>query len=584
MIKFNYVYKNTKKQIFCIKSNFKNCNLYNTYKLKLNLLLGNSNCTVKSVKENSTQLFYIDNKSDVQGMLAIKFSPDNSILAIQRTENSIELSSFRNNQIIQLNSIQYNTSKNTAIYGFFWNSSEIIIVTTNEIEIFQINTSKRSMKSLKNMQFFSNWFVWNETSSFLVLSSNNGTVLTPVLVKSGSLNKLNSIQIENGQGITERDLNLGNLYGCAAILILQQTRNQILEIVIYLLNGNGMSPIKSHILKLGFSGRVAVNIVDNIIIIHHQTTSTSFLFDIALNGHQDPDNKQVMIHMPLTPPKSIKPYKLKLPSLNNSSLNIDLYSSNWVLFQPNVVIDVKLGYLFVLKLKIEPLCRLIGDRGKLIEFLLSRHNAKDIIIKSVLLQLMLNENHNLVLLELVFDKINKKYKMKLEYDLQSQIAMTPTSVFQKSSILNLSLSTEEVIIDQHDMMQIFATIDDKSILERTILVYTFSLTKNSISCDYDLSKLLVITLINNRNLHVRIFFKYPCFKYNCIFLQLLQQILSYNVLNESKPLACFILSLSNIDPIISQMALDMLRRLNADEIIVEILLEQGKVCIIKKPI
>lgn len=48
-------------------------------------------------------------------------------------------------------------------------------------------------------------------------------------------------------------------------------------------------------------------------------------------------------------------------------------------------------------------------------------------------------------------------------------------------------------------------------------------------------------------------------------------------MNESKPLACFILSLSNIDPIISQMALDMLRRLNADEIIVEILLEQGKV-------
>lgn len=470
------------------------------------MLLGNSNCTVKSVKENSTQLFYIDNKSDVQGILAIKFSPDNSILAIQRTENSIELSSFRNNQIIQLNSIQYNSSKNTAIYGFFWNSSEIIIVTTNEIEIFQINTTKRSMKSLKNMQFFSNWFVWNETSSFMVLSSNNGTVLTPVLVKSGSFNKLTSIHIENGQGITERDLNLGNLYGCAAILILQQTRNQILEIFIYLLNGNGMSPIKSHILKLGFSGRVAVNIVDNIIIVHHQTTSTSFLFDIALNGQQDPDNKQVMIHMPIISPKSIKPYKLKLPSLNDTSINIDLYSSNWVLFQPNVVIDVKLGYLFVLKLKIEPLCRLIGDRGKLIEFLLRRHNAKDIILKSVLLQLMLNENHNLILLELVFDKINKKYKIKLEYDLQSQIAMTPTSVFQKNLISNLPVPKEEVVIDQHDMMQIFATIDDKLILERTILVYTFSLTKNSISCDYDLSKLLVITLINNKNLHVRIYF------------------------------------------------------------------------------
>lgn len=53
--------------------------------------------------------------------------------------------------------------------------------------------------------------------------------------------------------------------------------------------------------------------------------------------------------------------------------------------------------------------------------------------------------------------------------------------------------------------------------------------------------------------------------------------MSYNVLNESKPLACFLLSLTNHDPLISQMTFDMLKRLNAHEIIVEILLEQGKV-------
>lgn len=49
------------------------------------------------------------------------------------------------------------------------------------------------------------------------------------------------------------------------------------------------------------------------------------------------------------------------------------------------------------------------------------------------------------------------------------------------------------------------------------------------------------------------------------------------MLNESKPLACFLLSLANHDPLISQMALDMLKRLGAHEIIVEILLEQGKI-------
>lgn len=75
---------------------------------------------------------------------------------------------------------------------------------------------------------------------------------------------------ENERGIPERDLTLGQIYGTLAILILKPTANRLVEVVIYLLNGPGLAPKKSHILRLGHSGRFAMNIVDDLIVVHHQ--------------------------------------------------------------------------------------------------------------------------------------------------------------------------------------------------------------------------------------------------------------------------------------------------------------------------
>lgn len=69
----------------------------------------------------------------------------------------------------------------------------------------------------------------------------------------------------------ERDLTLATLYGVPAVLILRhQSASQTAEVHVHTLNGPGMAPVKSHVLRLGASGRFAVNVVDNLIIVHHQ--------------------------------------------------------------------------------------------------------------------------------------------------------------------------------------------------------------------------------------------------------------------------------------------------------------------------
>lgn len=196
----------------------------------------------------------------------------------------------------------------------------------------------------------------------------------------------------------------------------------------HLLNGPGLAPRKCHILRLSLVGRFAINTVDNLIVVHHQATGTSLLFDISLPGEVI---NEVTYHAPITPGRSIKPFGLKLPSLSpdgqilqcelceysvkatlKSLFNLRFFadSTHWVLFQPNIVIDAKLGCMWYLNLCIEPLCHLISDRIRLTEFLLQRSNGKQALLK-VLAQLVDDQYKGSLLpvLETLFSKINKIY-------------------------------------------------------------------------------------------------------------------------------------------------------------------------------
>lgn len=57
----------------------------------------------------------------------------------------------------------------------------------------------------------------------------------------------------------------------------------------------------------------------------------------------------------------------------------------------------------------------------------------------------------------------------------------------------------------------------------------------------------------------------------------MQQYLQYGVISDSKLLACLLLSLGNMHPAASQMALDMLARIGAKEEIQEILLSDFQI-------
>lgn len=294
---------------------------------------GATGITIKSPVNPDQSINFIMEASDRGPIRSIKMSPDHKTFAVQRTENTVEFINFVNGEPSLVDMILHK-SKHT-ILGFIWiHAKEVALISNAGVELFQVMFDKKQLKSLKACILTINWFSWCPASNFALLSSSNGTILTPVLIKKGVITKLPILErkfsfriflsigiqlklltVEPGKSVLERDVTLGVLYKVSSIFILHQTQSRLVEVIIYTLNGPGLAPKKSYILRLGHQGRFAISVVDDLVVVHHQASKTSLIFDIMLQGERDPVTG-IVTHVPLTSGKPIKPFHLKLPSIS----------------------------------------------------------------------------------------------------------------------------------------------------------------------------------------------------------------------------------------------------------------------------
>ncbi|XP_050585934.1 regulator of MON1-CCZ1 complex isoform X2 [Bombus affinis] len=547
----NVFFDDSKQQVFAVRSG------------------GVTGVLVKGPNQNLS--FRMEDKGPV---ISIKFSPDMNILAVQHNNSSVEFMNY--SPVAGLDNIEYSQSckgKNATILGFVWtHGNEILFVTDYGVELFQVNPEKRNVRFLKCLSLGVNWFVFCPQSYLVLLSSGTvGNQMQTLHVTPGNLHKLTKFEVEVGTAkpgklaVYERDVALTVLYGIPCIILLRHqpgTNRSTGAASVYVYTVHKMTTIKrSHILKLDVSGKFAINVVDNLIIVHHQTTKTSMIFDIMLSGISD---GTVMHHTSMAPAKPIKPYSLKVPgtTLSNETYQpCQLYSPNWVVFQPNIIIDAKLGCLWYIELKLESLARLITDKVLLVEFLMQRTNTKYILIH-VLQNFMMQLPISLMDMPIIFNKLNSVYRNYLENEIQNQMG-TPLQNNAKC----LSTTTEnykyKLLLDQSDVYSYILskfpenTIEPKMIVW-VLLEYIRSLAEHSIPVQHYLHELVITTLVQRKAYYQ------------------LHQLLQYHVVADSKPLACLLLSLENLYPAAHQLALDMLKRLgNAHEEIIEVLLSKG---------
>uniref|UniRef100_A0A8C3J6T2 Regulator of MON1-CCZ1 n=1 Tax=Calidris pygmaea TaxID=425635 RepID=A0A8C3J6T2_9CHAR len=505
---------------------------------------GATGVVVKGLEDRNPISFRMEDKGEVK---CIKFSLGNKILAVQRTLKSVDFLNF----IPDSPQLEY----------------------TQECKVLP---EKRSLKLLKNQSINVNWYMYCPESSVILLSTTVlGNVLQPFYFKSGTMSKLSKFEIElpaapksSKLSLSERDIAMATIYGQLYVLYLRhhsRTSNSTgAEVVLYHLPREG-SCKRTHILKLNRTGKFALNVVDNLVVVHHQDTETSVIFDIKLKGEFD---GSTTIHQFVLPPRSIQPYQIPVAGpasvTSQAPVPCKLYSSSWIVFQPDIIISASEGYLWSLQVKLEPVVNLLLDKGKLMDFLLQRKECKMVILSVCSQMLSEPERGSLSVIATVFDKLNHEYKKYLEAE-QSYTMVVEAGLSRSNPLLKRPVRTQAVI-DQSDMYtHVLSVFTEKKEAPHkftiaVLMEYIRSLNQFQIAVQHYLYELVIKTLVQHNLFYT------------------LHQFLQYHVLSDSKPLACLLLSLESIYPPAHQLSLDMLKRLStANDEIVEVLLSKHQV-------
>ena len=293
-------------------------------------------------------------------------------------------------------------------------------------------------------------------------------------------------------------------------------------------------------MRLNLSGKCAINVVDNLVFIHHPASKETYVYDIEEKSQAQCDGFQT-IHQPLLSPMSIQPVSIQgyslSPTVSTETQIVELYSSNWIVFQPNVIIDVQLGLIWYLLINLDCLLELIDNRILLVEILLRRTNGKGTII-ALLRTLLMNiitpiQIDSVSMSDLtpfealdcwteIIARINQVHhennsnRQRLDQnDICSVLNLFSTMVSMSSmnNTLNydrsLSIVTADVLLDEQDSNK------NVKFAVSIILEYIRSLNEYNIPVEYSIFEILVDLIVKSNQ-----------------FFQL-QQLIQYQVLSDS---------------------------------------------------
>ncbi|CAG9088668.1 unnamed protein product [Plutella xylostella] len=505
---------------------------------------GVTGVSVIGMDDSKCTSFRMEDKGPI---ISIKFSPDHKILAIQRNrDNQNATVEFQNFKDLEPTNVEYAHTckwKNAKILGFVWSKiNEIAFITDHGIELLQVVPEKKQLKSLKNTSFSGAWFSWCSQSKIILLAGNNGALLQPFSLNGSTITKLTKLDLDAARPVVERDVLALRLCGAAWCAVFRHGASAAApaagptEVWVMPVAGPSGAHL-THILRTGLVGRFALNVVDDLIVVHHQSSQTSLVFDIMEESR--PENNTV-VHIPVVPGRGMRPAVV-------GDQPCPMYSGNWVVFQPDYMIDARLGCLWRVALAPDALAHQVpkDEISKIVAVLLRRTEGKETIYR-ILNQLVADAAIYLVELSKVFDEINSVYRK------WADIEVARNTAGQEASRV---YAPPKVIITQADMCShVLAAHNDHKHLVQVVTAYIASVSRHDMTVQHAVAELCVRARVTRGA------------------TQTLTSLVRRGCLADARPLACQLLSLGHMEPAAAQLALDMMWRLKAYEEIVEVLL------------
>lgn len=563
-------------------------------------------------------------------ILSIKFNSTRTVLAYHVERNIIEFFNVRETtdpdgqskfSLEDKKYVQASRAKNSKLIGFLWTGPmELVIITDLSVEYYHVDANRRRLKHIKLFQSTTNWFVYQppvatnnrvvdildepqeDPYSILMVSTGSlGNSMQPYMFSRGQVTRLQRFEVEGNWHdnekleLFERSITIAHLYGHVRLLVLQHESLNIksrgAQIVLYTVEPESGTTSKTHTLDLDVNGRFAINVLDNLVIAHNQPSKSSFIFDIAIESTEKSDYARHFVS--LIDSRPIR--QLKLTTSDNAESTdvnkVDMYSLNWVFFQPNFIVDAKLGLLSTLEIDLPAMQDALQDNPLLLSFLAHRSDSEDVILKKCKQivadsyekavksqQLQVNP---LAEVSSAFEVLGKLAVSALELEPRKPSSGEPvvTSNRRSSSLSRLgssSVPTGQIVNKepQHEK-DIYGVSLYQEDIQREVFRWFESETHEQPACLHFITSTLLEFIFvirrSNKNVEFCIYEQLlKCLMNGRRYFQIVQMIRS-EIFKDSKQLACLLLSMRSQYRPAAQLGLDMFQRLDCLTGLVEVI-------------
>lgn len=311
-------------------------------------------------------------------ILAVRYSLDGKFIAILRSSHEIQFWHRESGETFT----QRCRLESESILGFFWTDCplcDIVIVKTSGLDLLAFNSESKSLQLVETRRLTVSWYVYTHESRLLLLASGmqcktfNGFQLSSAgIIRLPKFDMVMAKSEANSKPVlAAEDIFIITVYGRIYCLQVDRVARLLQSYRFYrdAVVQQGSFPI--------YSCKVAVSVVDNVLLIHQVEAKVVILYDIYADS-------QAPISAPLplllrgfsrSNSSAMRLHREDNGSSESSVINgsdVAIYGDDWTFLVPDLICDVSSQCLWKIHLDLEAISASSSDVPSILEFLQRR--------------------------------------------------------------------------------------------------------------------------------------------------------------------------------------------------------------------
>ncbi|XP_031483277.1 uncharacterized protein LOC116252845 [Nymphaea colorata] len=369
-------------------------------------------------------------------VLSIRYSLDGKVIGIHRSNHEVE---FKNRET---GAIFYGKCKSgsESILGFFWTdcpTCDVVFIKTSGLDLYACELESNMLRLVETKRLYVSWYVYTHESRLVLLASGmQCKSITGYQFSAAGIIHLPKFEMT----MTKAEVNKKPILAAEDVHIITVYGR------IYCLQVDWMAMLlrfyrfyRDAVIQQGsfsiYSTKVAVSVVDNVLLVHQVDAKVVLLYDIFLDS-QAPVSAPLPLLVRGLPVSNTGPSQASskqeepLSEFIEEKTNSDVgtvYGESWNFLVPDLICDAAHGTLWKISLDLEAIATSTSDVPSLLEFLQRRRSDPSKIkeLCEALMRTMVLERRPVFMVARAMDVLTASYShaVKLEGSLKGGAGM-----------------------------------------------------------------------------------------------------------------------------------------------------------------